>query len=74
MNAATTGGLFAITRPIGAQVFLDDRLIGTTPVFLSDVPRGQHAIRLELPGFKPYSSSIDIKPNERFRVAAQLEQ
>lgn len=74
VSAASTGGLFAITRPIGAQVFLDDKLIGTTPLFLSGVAEGRHAIRLELSGYKPYASSIDIKPNERFRVAAQLEQ
>lgn len=74
VTAASTGGLFAITRPIGAQVFLDDKLIGTTPLFLSSVPSGRHAIRLELTGFKPYASSIDIQANERFRVAAQLEQ
>ncbi len=68
------GGLFAITRPVGAQVFLDDMPVGTTPVFLSRLSPGSHQVRLELAGFKTYSSTIQIKPNERFRLAQQLEE
>ena len=71
-NAA--GGLFAITRPLGAQVFLDNKLIGTTPLFMSQLSSGSHEVRLELPGFRTYSSSIQVEPNRRFRLAVQLEE
>jgi hypothetical protein len=71
-NAA--GGLFAITRPLGAQVFLDNKLIGTTPFFMSQLSSGPHEVRLELPGFKTYSSSIQVEPNQRFRLAVQLDE
>jgi hypothetical protein len=70
-NAA--GGLFAITRPVGAQVFLDNKLIGTTPLFMSQLASGSHEVRLELPGFTTYSSSIHVEPNTRFRLAVQLD-
>ena len=49
-NAA--GGLFAITRPLGAQVFVDNKLIGNTPLFMSQLSSGSHEVRLELPGFR----------------------
>ena len=68
------GGLFAITRPLGAQVFLDNKLIGTTPLFMSQLSPGWHEVRLELPGFSAYSSSIQVEPNTRFRLAVQLEE
>jgi hypothetical protein len=71
-NAA--GGLFAITRPLGAQVFLDNTLIGNTPLFMSQLSSGSHEVRLELPGFRTYSSSIQVEPNRRFRLAVQLEE
>ena len=71
-NAA--GGLFAITRPLGAQVFLDNKLIGTTPFFMSQLASGSHEVRLELPGFRTYSSSIQVEPDRRFRLAVQLEE
>jgi hypothetical protein len=69
-----TGGLFAITRPVGAQVFLDDKLVGTTPLFMSGLSTGSHQVRLELAGFKGYSSVIHVEPNKRFRLAVQLEE
>ena len=68
------GGLFAITRPLGAQVFLDNKLIGNTPLFMSQLSSGSHDVRLELPGFRTYSSSIQVEPNRRFRLAVQLEE
>jgi PEGA domain len=71
-NAA--GGLFAITRPLGAQVFVDHKLIGTTPLFMSQLSSGSHEVRLELPGFRTYSSSIQVEPSRRFRLAVQLEE
>jgi hypothetical protein len=71
-NAA--GGLFAITRPVGAQVFVDNKLIGTTPLFMSQLSPGSHDVRLELSGFSTYSSSIRVEPNTRFRLAVQLEE
>jgi len=71
-NAA--GGLFAITRPLGAQVFLDNKLIGTTPLFMSQLSPGSHEVRLELPGFRTYSSSIQVEPDRRFRLAVQLDE
>lgn len=70
-NAA--GGLFAITRPVGAQVFVDNKLVGTTPLFMSRLSSGSHEVRLELPGFKTYSSSIHVEPQTRARLAVQLE-
>jgi len=73
IDPGAPGGLFAITRPLGAQVFLDNKLIGTTPLFMSQVSSGSHEVRLELPGFNTYSSSIQVEPNGRFRLAVQLE-
>jgi hypothetical protein len=73
-NVNAPGGLFAITRPVGARVFLDDKLIGTTPLFLSGLAVGSHQVRFELPGFKTWSSSIRIEPNTRFRLAVQLDE
>ena len=72
-DANAAGGLFAITRPLGAQVFLDNKLIGNTPLFMSQLSSGSHEVRLELPGFRTHSSSIQVEPNRQFRLAVQLE-
>ena len=74
--AAPTGpGLLQVlSRPAGAQVFLDGRLVGKTPLSLSDVAPGQHNVRLELAGFNGWATTVDVKGGASARVAASLEQ
>ena len=73
--AATGPGLLQVlSRPAGAQVFLDGRLVGKTPLSLPSVEPGPHSVRLELAGFNGWSTTVDIKGGESVRVAASLEQ
>ena len=69
----STGSLQVTSRPSGAQVFIDDNLIGTTPVLLSEVAAGSRLLRVELSGYKNWTTSVQIKPGARFRVLASLE-
>ncbi len=62
------------SRPTGARVFVDGRLVGTTPFLLDDVSVGDHAVRLELDGFAPWSTSAHVSGGERARVSGSLEQ
>jgi serine/threonine protein kinase len=74
-TAATdsTGSLQVASRPSGAQVFVDDNLIGTTPLLLSNVAAGSRHLRVELSGYKVWTTSVRIEPSGRFRVSASLE-
>jgi hypothetical protein len=74
-TAATnsTGSLQVASRPSGAQVFVDDTLIGTTPFLLSNVAAGSRRVRIESPGYKVWMTSVEIEPSARFRVSANLE-
>ena len=67
------GSLQVASRPAGAQVFVDDTLIGTTPLLLSDVTAGSKRLRIELSGYKTWTTSVRIEPSARSRVAASLE-
>ncbi len=71
--ADSPGSLIVTSQPAGAQVFVDDGLIGTTPLLLSDVAVGARQMRIELTGYKPWTTSVLIKPGARSRVAANLE-
>jgi hypothetical protein len=68
------GSLRVESRPAGAQVWVDGALIGTAPLVLSRLGTGAHAVRLELPGYRPWFTSVTINPGEQARVAASLEQ
>jgi hypothetical protein len=62
------------SRPEAARVFLDGRLIGTTPLVVASVPAGEHAIRIERDGYRRWSSSVRIVAAEQNRVTASLER
>lgn len=67
------GTLTIESRPSAAAVFLDDRRIGTTPLTVSSIAAGPHAIRLELEGYRQWTASVRVASEVRNRVAASLE-
>jgi serine/threonine protein kinase len=67
------GSLHVTSSPSGAQVFVDDNLISTTPFMLSNVAAGVRYLRIELPGYKAWATSVQIEPSARARVSANLE-
>ena len=68
------GVLQVDSRPRGAQVFVDGRLVGTTPLMLTEVRPGTHAVRIDLRGHRRWVASVDVAPGARQRVAASLER
>ena len=68
------GSLSVDSRPDGARVFLDGRLIGTTPVEAPSVGAGEHAVRIERDGYRRWSSAIRVVASEKTRVTASLER
>jgi hypothetical protein len=73
-SAGFTGALVVDSRPPGAKVYMDSKLIGTTPMTLPSVPAGSHAIRLEHDGYRRWSSSVRVVASEQNRVTASLER
>jgi hypothetical protein len=73
-GAFTEAALSVDSRPRGAKVFIDGRLVGTTPVSIPHLSGGEHAIRLERDGYRRWSSSIRIAAGEPGRVTASLEK
>ena len=69
-----SGSLAVDSRPAGATVFMDGKLVGTTPLALKGVAAGSHAIRLEHDGYRRWSSSVRVVASEQNRVTASLER
>ena len=70
---AVAGTLIVESLPSGAQVFLDGKLLGVTPLSLASVPGGDHAIYLDRGGYRRWSSTVHIAASEN-RVTASLEK
>jgi len=62
------------SRPAGAKVFLDGRLVGTTPMTVPDVTAGEHALYLDRDGYQRWSSAVRVVTTERNRVTASLDR
>jgi hypothetical protein len=69
------GGLNVESRPSGARVFVNDRLVGgATPMLISDLPAGPATVRIEMEGYQPWVTTIRVAPDRQTRVAASLER
>ncbi|HEV8266272.1 MAG TPA: protein kinase [Gemmatimonadales bacterium] len=63
---AEQGFITVDTDPPGT-VFIDGREVGSTPVVEFGVSVGRHTIRVERPGFKTRSETVDVSPNNPVR-------
>ena len=67
------GSVGVETRPAGAKVYVDGRLLGETPLAPVDVPPGTHGIRLVRDGYREWVTTIEVASGQSVRVAASLE-
>ena len=51
------------SRPAGADVFVDEELLGQTPL-RAGILKGQHNVRLKLNGYKPWQDHLTIVPSQ----------
>jgi PEGA domain-containing protein len=66
------GGLSLTSSPAGAQVVLNGKVVGETPVVLNDLPVGSRAIVVRRDGYSPWSASVRVVANQRTAVRANL--
>ena len=72
--ARSTGAVAFESRPAGAKIYMDGKLVGTTPTSLAAVQAGAHAVRLEHDGYRRWSASVRVVAGEPNRVTASLER
>ena len=72
--ATAWGVLHFESRPRGAQVSLNGRLVATTPFQLYEVPVGSHTVQVELQGYAPWVTFVNVEAGSHRRIVASLEQ
>ncbi|MSO55382.1 MAG: PEGA domain-containing protein [Acidobacteria bacterium] len=73
-TAGMPGSINVQSRPAGARVFVNDRLMGSTPLAIPGLPAGPATVRIELDGYRTWTTMIQVGAGERSRVAASLER
>lgn len=69
---AYTGGLNISTEPSGAEVFIDNKSIGTTPVNAGSLIAKQHHIKLKKEGYREKEITIVIARDKTAEVNEKL--
>lgn len=66
-----TGRLIVESNPRGATITMDGRFLGYTP-YDGQVPIGRHTIRLDLAGYQPYTTEVNVTTTQVTRVSVGL--
>lgn len=68
----TEGLVHIVSHPEDARVFLDGASRGRTPLFLTDVPLGEHRIELQAAGYLPEETVLRVADRTPRQVSVQL--
>lgn len=71
--AERAGSLAILSTQSGADVFLDDVLVGTTPLPPFALAGGWHRLRLQKRGYVPFARDLRITPHEKTELPVSLQ-
>ena len=69
----STSPLTIFSRPRGARVFIDDKLVGETP-FAEPVEVGKHKLLLEHPEYPWFRQDLEVRTNEPKTLEVRLRK
>ena len=72
--ADTGNGLYVISTPANANVYLDGVQKGVTPLMLSDPATGTHIIQVRLYGYDEWKSTVEVSNGGTKTISALLNQ
>ena len=67
-----TGTLNVDSRPAGANVLINGKASGKTPITIDDLPPGEYRVVMTMPGYHNFSTTVRVIAGERVRAAASL--
>lgn len=67
------GTISVESQPAGAQVFVDGRPVGVTPLVGLELPAGSHVVRIDLDGYERWSSAIQVVTEKTVNVVTTLQ-
>jgi hypothetical protein len=68
------GSLSVQSRPAGASVFINGRLVGTTPLTLRDQAVGSRAVRVTMDGYESWTTATRVVASQRSVISADLRR
>jgi hypothetical protein len=67
------GSIFVDTRPRGVEVWLDQQLIGESPMLIPNVSTGAHQVEFRHAGYRNWTTTVQVDVSGQARVTASLD-
>ena len=67
------GSIFVDTRPRGVEVWIDQRLVGETPMLIPNVSAGVHEVEFRHDGYRDWATNVQVGSSSQARVTASLD-
>ena len=71
---ASYGTLMVDYKPIDAEVYLDNTLLGKAPNVFDKILAGKHNIKISKAGYADYTGSVTIQENQQASVSGSLSK
>ena len=71
-TSTPSGSLVVSSKPVGASVYLDSVLVGTTPLTLNAVSPGAHTVEIRSPGYMPCSIGITVSEGKATEISPEM--
>ncbi|NMB79007.1 MAG: PEGA domain-containing protein [Methanomicrobiales archaeon] len=69
---AEPGSLALVSRPAGANVYVDGKFAGTAPLRVSSVAAGSHEVLFTLNGYTDFSTTATVRSGESTEITALM--
>lgn len=70
MVLSPLGELIIDSKPEGGEIFIDNRFTGLTPLYMKDVPAGEHRILIRLEGYQDWAGNVSVSGGSSSSVEA----
>ena len=71
---ASYGTLMVDYKPIDAEVYLDNTLLGKAPNVFDNILAGKHNIKISKAGYADYTGSVNIQENQQASISGSLSK
>ena len=65
-------GAVSVSSNVAAQFYIDDQLMGSTPMYLADLSCGTHTVKVVKEGYDDYLETINVVEDDVVMVKARL--
>lgn len=72
--AAQTAKISVTSNPDNSEVYIDNRLIGKTPVNMHEAAAGQHQLKVQKNGYAPYEEQITLETGKSKPFSVELKK